>query len=162
LNTVDEAGQLQIRWDPNSAPVRSASAASLEILDGDPPASVIPLDTEHLASGVFTYSRRKSRVDVTLVLDQPGGNKAQEATSFLGQKPPAAANPAQSSVTPPNVAPPGKDREELSRLVASLGVQLNAEIERNRKLEKQLAAVRAQLREQQLRRMGNQARPLER
>jgi hypothetical protein len=158
LNTVDETGQLQIRWDPNAPPVRAASGASLEISDGDPPPNVIPLDVQHLASGVFTYGRRNGRVDVTLILDQPGGTKVRQVTSFLGQKPPApaAANPA-----PPNLAQQNKDREEMSRLIAGLRAQLNAEIENNRKLEKQLATARAQLREQQLRRLGNQARPLE-
>ena len=158
LNTVDETGQLQIRWDPNAAPVRAASGASLEISDGDPPPNVIPLDVQHLASGVFTYGRRNGRVDVTLILDQPGGTKVRQVTSFLGQKPPApaAANPA-----PANLAQQNKDREEMSRLIAGLRAQLNAEIENNRKLEKQLATARAQLREQQLRRLGNQARPLE-
>jgi proteasome lid subunit RPN8/RPN11 len=159
LNTVDQAGQLQIRWDPNSTSIRAAAGASLEIADGDPPSNVIPLDTQHLASGVFTYGRRNARVDVTLVLDQPGGAKVRQVTSFLGQKPPApstGANPAQ-----PGAAQPNHDREETARLIAGLRAQLNAELERNRTLEKQLATARAQLREQQLRRLGNQARPLE-
>ena len=153
LNTVDAAGQLQIRWNPASTLVRTATGASLEIADGDPPSTVISLDTQHLASGVFTYARRSEHVDVTLVLDQPSGAKVRRVTSFLGQKPPApaTANPAQ----------PSKDREEMSRLVTGLRAQLDAELERNRKLEKQLAAARAQLREQQLRRLNNQARPLE-
>ena len=203
LNTVDEAGQLQIRWAPNSTPVRTATGASLEIADGDPPLNIVPLDVQHLASGVFTYGRRNGRVDVTLVLDQPGGAKVRQITSFLGQKPPApamAANPAQPSVAQqnkdreeqlrliaglraqlnaeiennrklekqlataratPNPAQQNKDREEQLRLIAGLRAQLNAEIESNRKLEKQLATARVQLHEQQLRRLNNQARPLE-
>ena len=159
LNTVDEAGQLQIRWDPNSTPVRTATGASLEIADGDPPPNIISLDTQHLTSGAFTYGRRNARVDVTLVLDQPSGTKVRQGTSFLGQKPPAPAPAA--NLAQPNPAQSNKDREEMSRLVAGLRAQLNAEIESNRKLEKQLATARAQLREQQLRRLGNQARPLE-
>ena len=49
----------------------------------------------------------------------------------------------------------------MSRLMAGLRGQLSAEIASNRQLQKQLDAARAQLREQQLRRLGNQARPLE-
>jgi proteasome lid subunit RPN8/RPN11 len=152
LNTVDEAGQLQIRWGANSTPVRRATGASLEIVDGGPPPSSITLDVQHLASGVFTYGRRTARVDVTLVLDQPDGTKVRQVTSFLGQKPPAPAALASS-------AQANQDREEMLQLVAGLRAQLDAELEHNRKLEKLLATVRAQLREQQLRRLGNQARP---
>ena len=171
LNTMDEAGQLQIRWDPNSAPVRSAFIASLEIVDGDAAPSVVALDTRHLASGVFTYGRRSERVDVTLALDQPNGTKVRQVTSFLGQKPPAPvapapaaplANAAQQDLAQKELAQAKKDREEMSRKAAGLRAQLDAEIERSRKLEKQLAAARAQLREQQLRRLGNQAAPLDR
>jgi len=159
LNTLDASGQLQIRWDPNSTPVRSATGASLEIADGDSPSTIIPLDTQHLASGVLTYGRRSEHVDVTLVLDQPSGTKMRQVTSFLGQKPPAATPPA--SPAQPELAQAKKDREEMSRLATGLRSQLNAELESNRKLEKQLAAARAQLHEQQLRRLSNQARPLE-
>jgi proteasome lid subunit RPN8/RPN11 len=153
LNTVDEAGQLQIRWDPSSTLVRTATGASLEITDGDPPPNIVPLDVRHLASGVFTYGRRNKRVDVTLVLDQPSGTTVRQVTSFLGQEPPAPvmANPPQ----------PNKDSEEMARVVAGLRAQLDAEREHTRKIEKELATARAQLREQQLRRLSNQARPLE-
>jgi proteasome lid subunit RPN8/RPN11 len=142
LNTLDQAGQLQIRWDANSAAARSATGARLEITDGGPPSS-IPLDARHLASGVFTYARRGERVDVTLALDQPGGTTARQTTSFLGQKPPAPA---------PNSA-------DKNQAAAALRTQLDAEIERNRKLQKQLDAARAQLRDQQLRRLNKQALP---
>jgi len=165
LNTVDEAGQLQIRWDPSSIPVRTATGASLEIADGDSPLKVVPLDVRHLASGVFTYGRRNERVDVTLMLDQPSGTKVRQETSFLGQKPPAPAapaNPVQPDLAQAkDLAQASKDREEMARLAAGLRAQLDAELERNRKLERQLATARAQLREQQLRRLGNQAGPLE-
>ena len=142
LNTVDEAGQLQIRWDANASEVRAATGARLKIADGGP-AAAIPLDAQHLASGVFTYARRTERVDVSLVLDEPAGAALRQTTSFLGQKPPAP--PADSGV---------KNQD-----AASLRSQLEAEIERNRKLQKQLDAARAQLRDQQLRRLNKQALP---
>jgi len=159
LNTVDEAGQLQIRWDPNSTLVSTATGASLEIADGDPPLNIATLDVQHLASGVFTYGRRNERVDVTLVLDQPGGTEVRQVTSFLGQKPPAPAVPAPAAQ--PDTARADREREEAARVAAGLRAQLDAEREHSKKLEKQLAAARAQLREQQLRRLGNQARPLD-
>jgi hypothetical protein len=49
----------------------------------------------------------------------------------------------------------------MRQLVAGLRAQLDAELEHSRKLEKLLAAARTQLREQQIRRLGNQARPPE-
>ncbi len=155
LNTVDAAGQLQIRWDANAAPVRSAARAWLDIVDGDSPASTIPLDQQHLASGVFTYGRRNARVDVMLVLHQPGGTDVRQITAFLGQKPPTPAAP--SPAAPASSAEPKQDRAELLRLAASLQAQVDAERVQNRALEKQLATVRAQLREQQRRRLSNQA-----
>ena len=138
---MDQGGQLQIRWNPSAAAVRAAGGASLEIADGDLPLNVVPLDVAHLASGVFTYSRRNGRVDVTLVLDQPGGNKLRQVTSFLGQEPPAPVTPANSAQ--PELVQAKKDREEMSRAMAGLRTQLNAELESNRKLEKQLASARA-------------------
>jgi hypothetical protein len=152
LNTVDAAGQLQIRWDANSLPVRSATTASIEIGDGDSPRSVVPLAVPQLASGVFTYQRRNQRVDLTLVLGEPGGASLRQATSFLGPKPPAPPKPA-APAPPPN----NRERDEAVRLAAGWRSQLEAERERSRQLEKDLAATRAQLRQQQLRRLGNQA-----
>src|SRR5262249_48841485 len=47
LQTVDLDGQLQIRWDRNSAAVQSAREAILTIQDGGTPLA-IELDKEHL------------------------------------------------------------------------------------------------------------------
>jgi hypothetical protein len=152
LNTADEGGQLQIRWDANSGAVHSATSASLEIGDGDLPQNFVPLEVRQLASGVFTYQRHNERVDVTLVLDQPGRTKVRQTTSFLGQKPPAPAAP-ESPVQP------NREREEMLRTVAGLRAQLDAERERSNKAEKELATIRAQLHEQQLRRLSKQALP---
>jgi proteasome lid subunit RPN8/RPN11 len=151
LNTVDAAGQLQIRWNPNAGAVRSATGASLEIVDGDAPRNAVRVEARQLASGVLTYQRRNERVDVTLALDEPGGTEVRQATSFLGPKPPAAVAAGASPIN--------RDREETLRLAADLRAQLDAERERSRRLEKDLAAARAQLREQQLRRLGKQAAP---
>ena len=148
LNTVDVAGQLQIRWNSNAGAVRSATGASLEIGDGDSPRNEIRVEAGQLASGVFTYQRRNERVDVTLALDEPGGTEVRQGTSFVGSKPPVAGP-----------GPINRDREETLRLAADLRAQLDAERERSRRLEKDLAAARAQLREQQLRRLGKQAAP---
>ncbi len=149
LNTVDEAGQLQIRWDPNSALLRSATRGSLDIVDGDSPPNMVRLDAQHLASGVFTYGRRNARVDVVLVLHQPSGTDVRQATTFLGQKPPAPVGPV-------SLAPPNQDREKLLRVAAGLQAQLDAERVTNRILARQLEIARAQLREQQRRRLSNQ------
>jgi proteasome lid subunit RPN8/RPN11 len=155
LNTVDAAGQLQIRWDATSTPVRSATTASLEIGDGDSPRRVVPLAVPQLASGVFTYQRRNERVDLTLVLGQPHGTSLRQATSFLGPKPPAPpAPPKPAAPAPP---PNNRERDEAVRVAAGWRSQLEAERERSRQLEKDLATARAQLRQQQLRRLANQA-----
>jgi len=166
LNTVDSAGQLQIRWDPNAAAVRSASSAWFEIGDGDSPRSLVPLDLRQLASGVFTYQRRDERVDVTMELDQPGGTKVRQSTGFLGPKPPApvpvpapAPAAAPAHIVADSSIQANRERDEALKTAASLRAQLAAERERSRNMEKELDAARAQLRQQQLRRLSRQALP---
>jgi len=151
LNTVETAGQLQIHWNADSAPVRRATAASLEIADGDLPHQSIALDAAHLVSGAFTYAGRSARVDVTLALDQPDGSRQRQVTTFLSKEPPSPI----SSAYP---VPPDPEHGKLVRLVDTLRTQLADERERSRKLEKELANTRAQLLQQQRRRLGNQAR----
>jgi hypothetical protein len=108
-----------------------------------------------LASGVFTYQRRNERVDLALVLGQPGGASLRQATSFLGPKPPPPpAPPKPAAPAPP---PNNRERDEALRVAAGWRAQLETERAHTRQLEKDLAAARAQLRQQQLRRLANQA-----
>ncbi len=90
LNTIDLAGQLQIRWNREAPAVAEAVAAVLEIAENGPPERAA-LDAIHLKTGVFTYARHSERVDVTLTLLRADGRKTAEATTFLGALPPGIA-----------------------------------------------------------------------
>jgi proteasome lid subunit RPN8/RPN11 len=131
LNAVEIQGQMQIRWNPHASKVRNASSGLLEILDGSAIPRGVMLDADHLLSGVFSYARQSERVDVTLDLQQPDGKKIREATTFLGQ------NPAAGS---PN------DTAALTAQVKKLEAELATQVERNQKLEKDLAKALARLR----------------
>ena len=148
LNAIDLAGQLQIRWDRDSPAVRQAAEGMLEIVDGATP-HANALDSAHLQAGVFTYARQSERVDVTLSASLPDGRQVREATSFLG-KPPEPAPATQNSQL-------RRTQEDFARQTAKLKSDLNAQTRRTRNLEKSMADVQKQLKEQQARRMVNQA-----
>ena len=148
LNAIDLAGQLQIRWDRNSPAVRQAADGVLEILDGATPRDNA-LDPAHLQTGVFTYARRTESVDVTLTARLPDGRLVREATSFLGRSPEAGAAAENPELR--------KTREDFMKQAAELKSDLNAQTNRTKTLEKSVADVRRQLKEQQARRMVNQA-----
>jgi proteasome lid subunit RPN8/RPN11 len=147
LNAVDLAGQLQIRWDRNSPAVQQATEATLEILDGGAP-HADALDPAHLQTGVFTYARRTERVDVALTARLPDGRVVREATSFLGRPPEAGAAAENQELR--------KTQEDFTKQAAKLKSDLGAQTKRTRNLERSLADVQKQLREQQTRRMLNQ------
>jgi proteasome lid subunit RPN8/RPN11 len=92
LASLDRDGQLQIQWNGSSSAVLASTSASLLILDGGKPLTV-ELGRPHVLTGSFTYARATGRVDVTLILPQPGGKEVREATLFAGEPPPAAKPP---------------------------------------------------------------------
>ncbi len=58
LNTIDYNGQLQIRWNSNSAAVQQATGGALSIDSGGAVPQEISLDKAHLLSGVVTIARQ--------------------------------------------------------------------------------------------------------
>jgi proteasome lid subunit RPN8/RPN11 len=92
LASIDREGQLQIQWNGNSTAVLASTSASLLILDSGKPLTV-ELGRPHVLTGSFTYARTTGRVDVTLILSQPGGKEVREATLFAGEPPPAPKSP---------------------------------------------------------------------
>lgn len=94
LTAVDSDGQLVIRWDHDSRPVRQALRGALEIVEG-PDTAVVMLDPTRLKAGSFTYARRSDRVDVRLKLEQPGGGRVEQYAGFLGAAPPPGSTDAE-------------------------------------------------------------------
>ena len=147
LSTIDTDGQLQIRWDRNSAAVRTGVQAILEITDGASP-QAIQLDPPHLQTGAFTYGRQGEKVDVKLMVHLPDGQRVQEVASFLGKLPERKPPPEDPEVR--------KQRDELAQQAAKLKTDLNAQAWRAKKLQKSLDEVEKALKEQQRKRLENQ------
>jgi len=147
LNTIDSAGQLQIRWDRNSPFVLRATGGVLSIGAGGPSRQEIPLDKAHLLSGVFTFARQTERVDVSLGLTQPDGHSSREVTMFIGKLP--DTKPVEDPVAQ-------AQRDNLTKQVAKMQTDLDAEIARNAKLQKSMDQMSKQLRNQQRSRLLNQ------
>jgi proteasome lid subunit RPN8/RPN11 len=141
LNTLDSNGQLQIRWDRNSLPVRTGVAAILEIADdAEARPQTIPMDPQHIQAGVFTYGRQGDKVEVKLTIRMPDGGDIRQVTTFLGALPPRA---------PPEDPEVRRQRDELAKALA-------AQEKRTRKLERSLSEVQKTLKEDQLKRLENQ------
>jgi proteasome lid subunit RPN8/RPN11 len=158
LSTADRDGQLSISWDRASSPVRQGTGAVLEIGDGGPLPRAVTLDAAHLQSGAFAYARQSEKVDVKLIVHGPDGQESREVTTFLGKLPDRKPNAAPAPV-PSASDSSRKERDALAAQVAKLKLDLNWETVKNKKLEKDLQSARDELRQQQQRRMANQAAP---
>jgi hypothetical protein len=90
LSVLERDGQLNIEWNRQAAPVSRAVGGTLEIADG-PQSRTIPLKAADLVLGKFSYKRDTGDIQVRMIVDQPDGNKVQEASRFLGP-PPTKAN----------------------------------------------------------------------
>jgi proteasome lid subunit RPN8/RPN11 len=148
LHTIDREGQLQINWDRNSPSVQHASDAVLEITEGGPLLTAIQLDIAHLQAGSFTYARTAEKVDVKLIVHQKDGPDLREITSFLGKLP--DRKPAEDSEAL-------KQRDEMAKQAAKLKADLTSQAAKTKKLEKDVQSMRQEMRQQQQRRMNNQA-----
>jgi len=147
LNAIDRGGQLQIQWDGNSAALRQATNAVLEIDDG-PVRQEIQLDARQLKAGAFTYGRQGERVDIKLAIRLRGGQQAYAAAGFLGKLP-----ERKPSSEDPEIR---KQRDALAQEAAKLRSDLAAEMARTRKLEQSLDEVKKILQDQQRKRLENQ------
>jgi len=149
LHANDHDGQLEIHWDRTSLPVRQSKDAVLEIADGGPLPRSIPLDSAHLQTGTFTYARQSEKVDVKLIVRRPEGPELREVTTFLGKLP--------ERKPPPEDAAAKKQRESLAAQAAKLKQDMNWQVVKTKRLEKDLQVMRDELRTQQQKRMANQA-----
>ena len=149
LQSVDLDGQLQIRWDRNSAAVQAAREGILTIQDGGTPLA-IELDKEHLQAGSFTYGRQGERVEIALVLHGADGKvTAREASTYLGKLP---VRPAPV----PDDPQVRKERDELAKQADSLSKDLKEQRARTQKLEKSLEDIKTEVKRDQKRRLENQ------
>ncbi|HVO98357.1 MAG TPA: TonB family protein [Bryobacteraceae bacterium] len=94
---------LNVRWNPQSAPITQARDGHLVILEGDQqPPRVIPLDLQQLASGHIYYRSSAERVQFQLEIVDNAGGISRESVLALSSPSPVAA--PQSS--PPQAGSP--------------------------------------------------------
>ncbi len=89
LQALDRQGQLQIRWDPDSDPIRRATNAKLFITDGVE-RLFVNLDAGLLRRGAVSYARESYLVDLRLALTEPDGRLVEQRATFFGEPPPDA------------------------------------------------------------------------
>jgi proteasome lid subunit RPN8/RPN11 len=122
LRVVDLDGQLIIEWDRTAVPIRQATRATCEILDGSERKSV-EMGGERLREGSITYARVSDSVDVRLRVERPRAAPLEEYIRFLGQPPPAKPTPDQAETL--------RQRDELRLQVERMRAELarrNAQI----------------------------------
>ena len=86
LQALDQKGQLQIRWNPDSNVIRHAVSAKLYIIDGSD-RLFVKLDDARLRMGNVKYSRNSDRVELRMELAEPDGKQVEEQATFVGIRP---------------------------------------------------------------------------
>lgn len=86
LQALDQKGQLQIRWNPDSNVIRRAVSAKLYIIDGSD-RLFVKLDDVRLRLGNVKYSRNSDRVELRMELSEPDGKQVEEQATFVGPRP---------------------------------------------------------------------------
>ena len=105
LQALDQRGQLEIRWNPDSDAIRRAVAAKLYIIDGGE-RLFVDLDDARLRLGNVSYARTSDRVELRMELAQPGGKRVEERATFVGTRPPATDEfPLETNSPPVGVQP---------------------------------------------------------
>ncbi len=150
VNTVDFDGQLQIRWDRSSPAVLQGTHGILNVTNAGAVPQLITLDHDHLASGVLTVARQSDRVDVSLSVTEPDGNAIREVTSFLGKLPERAPGKQDA-------AAPSQKQTQQAGEITQLRADLDEEIDRNRRLKRDVDFISKQLRDQARARLMKQA-----
>ncbi len=134
LAVSEQAGQMQIRWNPDSEAISGAERGVVTIVDGSSTWN-IDLDRPRLRSGAVSYSRQSERVDVALRLFRRDAPESREFSTFVGKLPPDTRR---------------QQDEETTRLKT----QLSDQEARTQKLERSLEDMKKQLKLRT--RMGNQ------
>ena len=137
LSVAERNGQLQIAWNKLAKPVESATRGTLTITEGQNPLTFV-LTPQALAQGTFNYERTTDDVEIQLTLDEPGGAKAEEATTFLGATPTKADSDT-------NVKAVEKERDELKQEVETLKRQNAEQTDRIQQLERNLKVLQSRL-----------------
>ncbi len=157
LTTFDREGQLQIYWARTSAAVANAAYGVLEITEDGTVPKAIQLDSASLQTGSFTYQRTTAKVDLKLVIHQKEGPDLRESSSFLGKAPEGDRKAKEEAeALKEREAEAIKQRDEMAQQAAKMKADLNSQAAKTKKLEKDVQAMREEMRQQQQRRLANQ------
>lgn len=139
LNTLDLGGELQIRWNRDSSALAQASQGTLRLTGAEGQNQPMSLDRAHLLSGVMTMSRQSARVDISLCVNQVKGKPVCEATSYIGSPPPKITDQGDADAAV-------QQREAaLADQLARIRADLDAEIDRNRRLQRDVDSLAKQI-----------------
>jgi hypothetical protein len=129
LSVLERDGQLDIEWNRQATPVSKAVYGMLEIADGQQ-TRTIPLQPADLALGKFSYKRENGDIQVRMIVDQPDGEKVQEASRFLGPPPTKAQDDELKTLQ--------QRKDELEAEVARLKQTNSDQAQRIQQLERTL------------------------
>ncbi|HEV2688264.1 MAG TPA: hypothetical protein VGV35_06910, partial [Bryobacteraceae bacterium] len=110
------ADALRVEWDPNSASIRSATQAVLEMKAGNETRQY-PLTAAQLREGKLAYPRQASDVELRMTVYPAAGPPVQEFARLVGP-------PSQPSAT---------ERDRLEAEVKRLKEELRKERQKNKK-----------------------------
>jgi hypothetical protein len=147
LKISDREGQVEIDWDRHAAWIQRGSEGVLEITDGGPLPQSVSLDSTHLRAGAFHYARQTAQLDVRLIVRAPDGREVRDVASFLGKLPVKAPKADDDSA---------RQRDQLQTQQNKLKTDLNWQVIKTKKLEKELQSMKDEMKTQQQRRMANQ------
>lgn len=136
LAVYERNAQLRIEWNHDASAIRDASKGALEITDGQT-MQTMPLTSEDLARGSFTYVRTSGDVQVRMEVQSSSSGRVVESTRFLGAPPSTGSSEELQTAK--------QEREALQAEVQKLRDQNAAQAERNRQLERTLTILRSRL-----------------
>lgn len=139
IRVYDAGDSVRAEWDINSAPIRTARLAVLDIRDGNENKRVALTD-QQLHSGKMTISRNSGDLELRMIVfpqDQPG---IQQFVRFVGPEPSSPSkSPVEKEASLPDVAPqaipPPAQHNQLEDQVKQLKEELGTQNRRANRLQ---------------------------
>ena len=94
LEVEAQGNGLNVRWNPQSAPILQGREGHLVILEGNQQPQIIVLDSQQLTSGHVYYRSSAERIQFQLEIVDNSGRASRESVLALSSKPPSSATPA--------------------------------------------------------------------
>jgi hypothetical protein len=138
LSVIERDGQLQIEWNRAARPVTNAVRGSLIVTDGQNPPRTIPLTQQDLEHGALTYQRTSNDVAVRMNVENAGGVRAEDVTTFLAAAPGKAAADENTKAIE-------QERDELKAEVERLKNENADQADRIQQLERNLKVLQSRL-----------------